>query len=132
MSTFNNFITTVSFSDFSAENWDVLVKDGISAEHMPWDETEIQILWNMHQSTTLTLKNHVDQILNGAINHYNGVLTTTYNKIATLETEVTYLCRGSLEETLPQKPRCQSHQHLQALKIRYIYMIGWARLLYII
>ena len=78
----------------------------------------------MHQSTTLTLKNHVDQILNGAINHYNGVLTTTYNKIATLETEVTYLCRGSLEETLPQKPRCQSHQHLQALKIRYIYMIG--------
>ena len=132
MSTFNNFITTVSFSDFSAENWDVLVKDGISAEHMPWDETEIQILWNMHQSTTLTLKNHVDQILNGAINHYNGVLTTTYNKIATLETEVTYLCRGSLEETLPQKPRCQSHQHLQALKIRYIYMIGWARLLYIV
>ena len=132
MSTFNNFITTVSFSDFSAENWDALVKDGISAEHMPWDETEIQILWNMHQSTTLTLKNHVDQILNRAINHYNGVLTTTYNKIATLETEVTYLCRGSLEETLPQKPRCQSHQHLQALKIRYIYMIGWARLLYIV
>ena len=63
-------------------------------------------------------------MLNGAINYYNGVLTTTYNKIATLETEVTYLCRGSLEETLPQKPRCQSHQHLQALKIRYIYMIG--------
>ena len=44
MLTFNNFTTTVSFSDFSAENWDALVKDGISAEHMPWDETEIQIL----------------------------------------------------------------------------------------
>jgi len=44
MSTFNNFTTTVSFSDFSAENWDVLVKDGISAEYMPWDETEIQML----------------------------------------------------------------------------------------
>ena len=26
MSTFNNFTTTVLFSDFSAENWDVLVK----------------------------------------------------------------------------------------------------------
>ena len=48
MSTFNNFTTTVSFSDFSAENWNMLVKDSISAEHMPWDETEIQILQNMH------------------------------------------------------------------------------------
>ena len=44
MSTFNNFITTVSFSDFSAENWDVLVKDGINTEYMPWNKTEIQIL----------------------------------------------------------------------------------------
>jgi len=34
MSTFNDFTTTVSFSDFSAENWDVLVKDGISAKYM--------------------------------------------------------------------------------------------------
>ena len=40
--------------------------------------------------------------------------------------------QGSLEETLPPKPRCQSHQHLQALKIRCIYMIGWARLLFIV
>ena len=37
-----------------------------------------------------------------------------------------------LEETLLPKPRYQSHQHLQALKIRYIYMIGWARLLSIV
>ena len=44
MLTFNNFTTTVSFSDFSAENWDALVKDGISTKHMPWDETEIQML----------------------------------------------------------------------------------------
>jgi len=44
MSTFNNFTTTVSFSDFSAENWNALVKDGISTEHIPWNETEIQIL----------------------------------------------------------------------------------------
>ena len=34
MSTFNNFTTTVSFSDFSADNWDALVKDGISTEHI--------------------------------------------------------------------------------------------------
>ena len=38
--------------------------------------------------------------------------------------------QGSLERILPPKPRCQSHQHLQALKIRCICMIGWARLLY--
>jgi len=91
MSTFNNFTTTVSFSDFSAENWDVLVKDGISAEHMPWDEIEIQMLQNVHQGTSLLLKNYIDQVLNRAINHYNSALTTVYNRIATLEVEVTYL-----------------------------------------
>jgi len=91
MSTFNNFTTTVSFSDFSAENWDALVKDGINAKHMPWDETEIQILQNAHQGTSLLLKNYIDQVLNGVINHYNGALTTAYNKIATLEVEVTCL-----------------------------------------
>jgi len=95
MLTFNNFTTTVSFSDFSAENWDVLVKDGISAEHMPWDKTEIQMLQNVHQETSLLLKNYIDQVLNGAINHYNSVLTTAYNRIATLETKVICL-RGEL------------------------------------
>jgi len=30
-------------------------------------------------------------VLNGAINHYNGTLTTAYNRIATLEAEVTRL-----------------------------------------
>jgi len=88
MSTFNNFTTTVSFSDFSAENWDALVKDGISTEHMPWNETEIQMLQNVHQGTFLLLKNYIDQVLNGAINHYNSALTTAYNRIATLEAEV--------------------------------------------
>ena len=68
MSTFNNFTTTVSFSDFSAKNWDMLVKDGISTEHMPWDKTEIQILQNAYQRTSLLLKNYIDQVLNGAIN----------------------------------------------------------------
>jgi len=91
MSTFNNFTTTVSFSDFSAENWDALVKDGISTEYMPWDETKIQMLQNMYQGTSLLLKNYINQVLNGAINHYNSVLTTAYNKIATLEVEVIHL-----------------------------------------
>ena len=91
MSTFNNFTTTVSFSDFSAENWDALVKDSISAEHMPQDETEIQILQNVHQGTSLLLKNYINQMLNRAINHYNSALTTTYNRIVTLEAEVTHL-----------------------------------------
>jgi len=88
MLTFNNFTTTVSFSDFSAENWDMLVKDSISAEHMSWDKTEIQMLWNAHQGTSLLLKNYIDQVLNGAINYYNSALTTAYNRIATLEVEV--------------------------------------------
>jgi len=91
MLTFNNFATTVFFSDFSAENWDALVKDGISTEYMLWDETEIQMLQYMYQETSLLLKNYINQVLNGAINHYNSVLTTAYNKIATLEVEVIYL-----------------------------------------
>jgi len=91
MSTFNNFATTVFFSDFSAENWDALVKDGISTEYMLWDETEIQMLQYMYQETSLLLKNYINQVLNGAINHYNSVLTTAYNKIATLEVEVIHL-----------------------------------------
>jgi len=32
-------------------------------------------------------------VLNGAINHYNGALTSAYNRIATLETEVICLQR---------------------------------------
>ena len=43
------------------------------------------------KGTTLTLKNYVDQVLNGAINHYNSALTIAYNRIATLEEEVTCL-----------------------------------------
>ena len=101
MLTFNNFTTTVSFSDFSTENWDVLVKDSISTEHMSWDETKIQMLQNMHQGTSLLLKNYIDQVLNGAINYYNSVLTTTYNKIATLEAEVTHL-QGALSALLEE------------------------------
>jgi len=45
----------------------------------------------VHQETSLLLKNYIDQVLNGAINYYNGALTTIYNRIATLEAEVTCL-----------------------------------------
>jgi len=93
MLTFTNFTTTVSFADFSAENWNTLVRDSISPKYMSWNETEIQILQNAHQGTTLTLKNYIDQVLNRAINYYNGVLTIAYNKIATLEVEVVHLRR---------------------------------------
>jgi len=49
------------------------------------------MLRNAHQGTTYTLKNYVNQVLNGAINYYNGALTSAYNRIATLEAEVTCL-----------------------------------------
>jgi len=52
-------------------------------------------------------------VLNRAINHYNGTLTTTYNRIATLEVEVirlwgelTRLPRGNIasETKVPEPP----------------------------
>jgi len=46
----------------------------------------------VHQGTFLLFKNYIDQVLNGAINYYNSALTTTYNRITTLEIEVIYLC----------------------------------------
>jgi len=49
------------------------------------------MLQNVHQGTSLLLKNYIDQVFNGAINHYNSTLTTAYNRIATLEAEVTCL-----------------------------------------
>jgi len=57
------------------------------------------ILQNTYWGTTHILKNYVDQVLNGAINYYNGVLITAYNRIATLKAEVTYL-RGELTRLL--------------------------------
>ena len=105
MLTFTNFTTTVSFADFSAENWNILVRDSISPEYMSWNETEIQILQNAHQGTTLTLKNYIDQVLNRAINHYNGVLTIAYNKIATLEVEVVHLWRELVKLPCYKSPK---------------------------
>jgi len=49
------------------------------------------MLRNAYQGTSLLLKNYIDQVLNRAINYYNGVLTTIYNRITTLEAEVIYL-----------------------------------------
>ena len=100
MSTFNNFTTTVFFSNFSTENQNALVKDGISAEYMLWNKTEIQMLQNTYQGTSLLLKNYIDQVLNRAINHYNSTLTTAYNRITTLEAEVT-----CLQKELTRLPR---------------------------
>ena len=105
MLTFTNFTTTVSFADFSAENWNTLVRDSISPEYMSWNETEIQILQNAHQGTTLTLKNYIDQVLNRAINYYNGVLTIAYNKIATLEVEVVHLWRELVKLPCYKSPK---------------------------
>ena len=62
---------------------------------IPWDETEIQMLRNAHQGTSLLLKNYIDQVLNRAINYYNGALTTAYNRVTTLKTKVICL-RGEL------------------------------------
>ena len=93
MSTFTNFTVTVPFADFSAENWEALVRDSTNPENTSWDEIEMLMLWNAHRGTTHTLKSYVNQVLNGAINYYNGALTTAYNRIASLEAEVTRLRR---------------------------------------
>ena len=93
MSTFTNFTVTVPFADFSVENWKALVRNSTNPENTSWDEVEMLMLQNVHWSTTHTLKNYIDQVLNGAINHYNGALTTVYNRIAILEAEVTHLQR---------------------------------------
>jgi len=91
MLTFTNFTVTVPFADFSAENWEALVRDSTNPENISWDKVEMLMLRNTHRGTTHTLKNYVDQVLNRAINHYNGTLTMAYNRIASLEAKVTRL-----------------------------------------
>jgi len=91
MSTFTNFTITVPFTDFSTENWKALVRDSTNPENTFWNKVEMLMLRNAHRGTTYTLRSYVYQMLNGAINHYNGALTTAYNRIATLEVEVTCL-----------------------------------------
>jgi len=87
MLTFTNFTVTVLFTDFSAKNWEAFVRDSTNPENTSWNEVKILILQNVHQGTTYTLKNYVDQVLNRAINYYNSALTTAYNRIAHLEVE---------------------------------------------
>ena len=91
MLNFTNFTTTVPFTDFSTENWEAFVRDSTNPENTSWDEVEMLMLWNVHRGTTHILKNYVDQVLNRAINHYNGALATAYNRINILEAEVTRL-----------------------------------------
>jgi len=67
--------------------WEQLVRDGINPENTNWGNLEIKMMRNTHQSTTHMIKSYVDQIMSNMINHYNGVLTTAYNKIATLEAQ---------------------------------------------
>jgi len=95
MSNFTNFTTTVPFADFSTENWEALVRDSTNPENTSWDKVKMLMLQNAHRGTTHILKNYVDQVLNGAINHYNSALATTYNRIDILEAEVTHF-RGEL------------------------------------
>jgi len=91
MSTYNNFTAAIPLADYSVENWEALVRDGVSAEATNFDEVEMRMLRNAHMGTLHVLKSYIDQILNGAINHYNGALTIAYNKIVALEAQVTHL-----------------------------------------
>jgi len=90
----------------------------------------------MHRGTTHTLKNYVDQVLNGAINHYNGALATVYNRIASLEAEVTRLqgkltrlSRGNIasKTKVPEPPtfagsenKMQLHNWLSQIALYYL------------
>jgi len=91
MSTYNNFTATVPLADYSAENWEALVRDRISNESTNFDNVEIRMLRNAHLETSHVLKSYIDSVLNVAVNHYNGALTTAYNRIAALEVQVTNL-----------------------------------------
>ena len=91
MLTFTNFTVTVPFADFSAENWEALIRDSTNPENTSQDEVEMLMLRNAHRGTTYTLKNYVDQVLNRAINYYNSALTT-----ATLEAEYKRILQSSL------------------------------------
>jgi len=48
MLNFTNFTTAVPFTDFSAENWEALVRDSTNPENTSWDEVEMLMLRNAH------------------------------------------------------------------------------------
>ena len=91
MSTYNNFTASIPLVDFSAENLEALIRDRVNPEQNNFDEPEIRILYNAHWGTTHILKSYINQVLNEAVNHYNNTLTIAYNRIATLETQVSQL-----------------------------------------
>ena len=91
MSTYNNFTASFPLANFTTENWEAFVRDGVNPEQNNFDKAEIRMLHNVHQGTTHILKSYIDQVLNRAVNHYNNALTTAYNRIATLETQVSQL-----------------------------------------
>ena len=57
------------------------------------------MLRNVHRGTTHVLKSYINQVLNGAINHYNNALITAYNRIVHLEAQV-----SQLQEELTRLP----------------------------
>jgi len=44
MSTYNNFTTSIPLADFTAENWETLIRDGVNPEQSQFDEAEIRML----------------------------------------------------------------------------------------
>ena len=64
-----------------------MVRDSVNTENTNWENLEIKIIRNTHQVTTHMIKSYVDQMMRNMINHYNGTLTTAYNKIAILEAQ---------------------------------------------
>jgi len=44
MLNFTNFTTAVLFADFSAKNWEALVRDSTNPENISWDEVEMLML----------------------------------------------------------------------------------------
>jgi len=91
MLTYNNFTAAIPLTDYSAETWEALVRDGVSTEATNFDEVEMRMLRNAHIGTLYVLKSYINQILNGALNYYNVALTIAYNKIVALEAQVTNL-----------------------------------------
>ena len=91
MLTYNNFTASFPLADFTAENWEAFVRDGVNPEQNNFDKAEIRMLHNAHWGTTHILKSYIDQVLNGVVNHYNNTLTMAYNKITTLEAQVSQL-----------------------------------------
>ena len=79
--------TNFNITDFATTTWKQLVRDSINPENTNWGNLEIKMMRNTHQATTHMIKSYVDQMMSNMINHYNGTLTTAYNKIAILEAQ---------------------------------------------